>query len=277
MKVALGCSLAILLSLPVAWLAAQDSFAPAAPGNPALPSEPGSPGVPAVIGTRAAAPLASQQPMRPETATVLGLQSQYRNAVGVVQGVYFSREDQAAMELAMQFRRTDDESLKEDIRKQLLALTQSAFKKKMDERAKQVEEAQARLDKIKAEIEQRKELEEKIIARRVADLLDDPDPLAWDADQPGQRDQLNLFLGRRLDTDQSGYTTPTFPIAPSYSRGFRNEPLNPARGQLPPTAWTEPPGQQAPASGRSTRDNPPDLRRESGAAVGTFSPDSPDL
>lgn len=268
MKVALGCSLALLLGLPVAWLAAQDS----------LPSSSlrGS----AVLGTRAIAPPAPQQPAFPEPAAVRGLQSQYRNALEfVANGYYVNREDEEAMKLASQFRRTDDESEKSEIRKKLLELTVTAFKKKMDERSQQVEEAQARLDAIKAEIEQRKELEEKIIARRVADLLDDPDPLAWDVGQPGQRDPASFFMGlNRFAPDQETYGVPTLPVPPNTGGGYYYVPSASGPGQLPPTGFSnraEAAREQSPQ--RTAIGNRLESLREGGPASEPYELDKSDL
>lgn len=91
-----------------------------------------------------------------------------------------SSEDQKAIKLAMAYRASEDEAEKQKLRKQLEEITTLAFKKQLEERGAQVDEAQAKLDRIKARLEQRTELSEKIIERRIADLLDDPDPYAWE-------------------------------------------------------------------------------------------------
>ena len=273
MKVAIGCSLALMLGLPVAWLAAQDRFQQPVPG------------LPGASDMLAAQPSASLRPTFQGQDAVRET-SQYLAAPEVFyqNGTIVSREDQEAMQLAIQFRRTGDESEKEEIRKKLLALTQTAFKKKMDERAKLVEEAQARLDKIKAEIEQRKELEEKIIARRVADLLDDPDPLAWDVGQPGQRDPSSFFMGlNRYAPDRAYYgvpTVPTFPVPPNAVHGDY-APSTSGPGQLPPTSFrletsnrAEAAREQTPQRGRSAFGNRLDSRPEDSPV---FEPDTSDL
>ena len=99
-----------------------------------------------------------------------------------VLGGRLDEDDKKAVELARQYRVSDDEKEKEALRTKLRELTEATFEKRLEARVTQIEEMQAKLDKVKAEVEKRKVSADKIVDRRVADLLDDPDPYSWDFD-----------------------------------------------------------------------------------------------
>lgn len=137
--------------------------------EPSQPSQPSVPGLAPVYGYDFSTP----QDISPHRFIMRQAQAM---------GGRMSEEDKKAVELAWQFRSSKDKQEKEKLRELVKELTAEAFEKQMAQRAQQVEEAQAKLDKLKAQLEQRREASEKIIERRIADLLDDPDPYSWEFD-----------------------------------------------------------------------------------------------
>lgn len=95
-------------------------------------------------------------------------------------GVRMSEADAQAVDLSRQYRSMKDEKAKAKLRDKIAALIKNAFDEHLAERRTQLAEARQKLDEIAVKIEKREELAEKIIDRRIADLLDDPDPYAWE-------------------------------------------------------------------------------------------------
>lgn len=185
--------------------------------------------------------------MRPITEIV------YENAA--VYGLTASNEstnDNQAVALARKYRASKDEDEKAALRKELRKLTEETFEQRLDARTKQIEEAQAKLDKIKADLDQRRELSEKIVERRIADLLDDPDPYSWEFES---MEPNNRFPAPTL-WNQSGFSTPA--TAP---RVFSTSPTPPALPGLAERAgvmnhvWV--PSPAAPSSAPTASSVPP--------------------
>lgn len=92
--------------------------------------------------------------------------------------------DQQARELAMKFRQTKDKTQQAELREELLKLTEESFKAKLDARREEIAAVEKQLATMKERVDQREKLADEIIERRVATLLDEPDPLDWDDQQP---------------------------------------------------------------------------------------------
>src|SRR6056297_2389262 len=85
-----------------------------------------------------------------------------------------------ARQLAAKVRATDDESARKAMLAELQALTDESFETMMRSRREQLAKAGQRLDELVERLEERQQLKSEIVKRRVAELLDQPDPLSWE-------------------------------------------------------------------------------------------------
>ncbi|XZE51393.1 hypothetical protein SH139x_003044 [Planctomycetaceae bacterium SH139] len=85
-----------------------------------------------------------------------------------------------ARQLAAQIRATQDESARKALLVELQALTDDSFETMMRSRREQLAKAGQRLDELVERLEERQQLKSEIVKRRVAELLDQPDPLSWE-------------------------------------------------------------------------------------------------
>ncbi len=89
-------------------------------------------------------------------------------------------EDMEAVSLAQRYRRSRDEEEKERLADEIRELTRRTFEKRMEQRRDQMAKLRQELDEIGERLDRREAMKEQVIQRRLAELLDTPDPLDWD-------------------------------------------------------------------------------------------------
>jgi len=85
-----------------------------------------------------------------------------------------------AVSLAQRYRRSRDEEEKERLADEIRELTRRTFEKRMEQRRDQMAKLRQELDEIGERLDRREAMKEQVIQRRLAELLDTPDPLDWD-------------------------------------------------------------------------------------------------
>jgi hypothetical protein len=142
----------------------------------------------------------------------------------------FQPDESEIRDLVFVYREAADEAGREEIREKLALETKKVFEKRLADRKQEIADAQAELDAINKLLTERESMAEKIIDRRVAELVNDPDPLAWEYGS-GSRNTSRLrsygdparvrgfgFGGESLILPPAG---PTPPAAPGPQSGKR--------------------------------------------------------
>ncbi len=87
--------------------------------------------------------------------------------------------DAEAQTIALEYRKANTDEQRKTLRDKLATLTKQAFSERLAERRKELSEMQSQVDEMNKRLIEREKLESEIVERRVAQLLDEPDPLDW--------------------------------------------------------------------------------------------------
>lgn len=92
----------------------------------------------------------------------------------------YSELDAKVIALAKQHRAAKDDSERDRLRNELRKLTQEQFDARQKAREVELERLRKRLAEVEDSVRKREDLKEKIVDKRVADVLNEPDELQWE-------------------------------------------------------------------------------------------------
>ena len=125
-----------------------------------------------------------------------------------------------AQELAAKYRQLDDEPERERLRKEIKELVEHSFRQRQESQRKQLEEMKEKLSTAERSLRQRAAIGDRIIERKVQDLLTDQ-PADWDRssdasqaafDVIGRGDTLVIYMDQILPLRVNGQPPPEIPI-----------------------------------------------------------------
>jgi hypothetical protein len=126
-------------------------------------------------------------------------------------------------ELVKKYKTNEDASKNEALRKQIAETTAIQFDLRQQMRELEVEKLRKRLTAVEASVAKRNELKDKIVEKRVADILREPDQLQWDefprvAPTPTPKDYIPIapvppsYIIPVPQRNARVYPTPTPPV-----------------------------------------------------------------
>lgn len=169
--------------------------------------------------------------------------------------IYESDENSKLQQLLNELRRMPKDARDEDKLSQLKQLLHGQFESKHREQTQRLQKILADAEKTKAILAQREEQKDKIVERRLTELLGERDPLNWDYGSEGNS-QSSSYL-----SVQPAY--PSQPAAPGetqYVPRTYQPNRSPSTATIPNTEWpiqsTSPPSAQYYSPGRSNNEKP---------------------
>jgi len=92
--------------------------------------------------------------------------------------------DRRAAELAARLRQSGDESQKETLHKELTDVLGQAFEQRRQQQQSEIQRLERQLESIRQLDKKRQERKSEIVQKRLAELIGEPDTLAWDVTTP---------------------------------------------------------------------------------------------
>lgn len=179
--------------------------------------------------------------------------------------------ERAAIDLAQQLRRTENEREREELHDRLRAALSEAFEQRRERQLREIEELERQLDSLRRLDAERQERKDDIVRRRMKQLLGEPDVLDWDP--PSRNDLAFPFeaprgpetsRGRSFDAPGPGQPPPQgFPPVRPDRPSPRGETGRPAPDPMNDPFGPRPRSSPKPEDARTTDWRPSPDRRPS--------------
>jgi hypothetical protein len=141
--------------------------------------------------------------------------------------------DRRAAELAGRLRQADDESQRETLRKELTDVLGQAFEQRRQQQQSEIQRLERQLESIRQLDQKRQERKNEIVQKRLAELIGEPDTLAWDVAMVPPRNGQSPLPGMDGRSPQ-----PPIPFGPATPEGPTGIPLGqPNSGSYPITPY----------------------------------------